>query len=51
MPFDQPIGPRAGYWRRFLALLIDYIIVLLPFQLIAALLFVATSGFIQLPPP
>jgi uncharacterized RDD family membrane protein YckC len=51
MPFDQPIGPRAGYWQRFLALLVDYIIVSLPFQLIAVLLFVATSGFIQLPPP
>jgi uncharacterized RDD family membrane protein YckC len=51
MPFDQPIGPRAGFWQRVLALLVDYIIISLLFQLIAVLLFVATSGFIQLPPP
>ena len=28
--------PRAGFWRRFVALLIDSIIVVLPFQMLAA---------------
>jgi uncharacterized RDD family membrane protein YckC len=47
MTADQPIGLRAGFWRRWLALLIDAVIISLPFQLIVAILFVATSGRIQ----
>jgi uncharacterized RDD family membrane protein YckC len=53
MPFesatspDEIIEPRAGFWRRFLAFVIDVIIVSLPFQVIGAILFVATSGWIQ----
>lgn len=40
--------PRAGFWRRWLATLIDAIIVMLPFQLLAAILFVVTAGAIQM---
>jgi hypothetical protein len=42
MPFesatspDEIIEPRAGFWRRFLAFVIDVIIVSLPFQVIGA---------------
>ena len=39
---------RAGFWRRFLSLVIDSIIVALPFQALAALLFAATAGHIQM---
>jgi uncharacterized RDD family membrane protein YckC len=45
--FDQSIITRAGFWRRYLAFLIDMIVVGLPFQIIAAILFPATSGWIQ----
>lgn len=45
---DQSIGVRAGFWRRCFAFFIDLIIILVPFQLIVAYLFVATSGHIQL---
>jgi hypothetical protein len=45
---DPVIGPRAGFWRRALAVMIDCIIVGLPFQVIAAILFAATSGWIQM---
>lgn len=41
-------SPRAGFWWRFLSLLIDLIIVTLPFQAVAAVLFAATAGFIQM---
>jgi uncharacterized RDD family membrane protein YckC len=41
-------SPRAGFWRRFLSLLIDVIIVTLPFQAVAAVLFAATAGYIQM---
>ena len=40
--------PRAGFWRRWLAALIDMIIVMLPFQALAAILFVMTAGGIQM---
>ena len=49
MTSDQPVGVRAGFWRRSFALfLIDLIIISVPFQLIVAFLFVATSGNIQM---
>jgi uncharacterized RDD family membrane protein YckC len=41
-------SPRAGFWRRFLSLLIDVIVVTLPFQAVAAVLFAATAGYIQM---
>jgi hypothetical protein len=44
---DPPIGTRADFWRRFLTYLIDIIIVWMPIQIIAALLFATTSGWIQ----
>jgi uncharacterized RDD family membrane protein YckC len=47
MTSDQPVGVRAGFWRRSLALLIDGIIISLPFQVVVAILFAATSGRIQ----
>jgi uncharacterized RDD family membrane protein YckC len=47
MTSDQSIRPRAGFWRRLLALMIDIIIISLPFQISAAALFAATSGWIQ----
>ncbi len=40
--------PRAGCWRRWLANFIDAIIVNLPFQFLAAILFTATAGSIQM---
>jgi uncharacterized RDD family membrane protein YckC len=42
-----PVDTRAGFWRRGIAMAIDGIIVALPFQIIAAILFVATSGYVQ----
>jgi hypothetical protein len=51
MTSDQSVGVRAGFWRRALASLIDLIITLVPFQLIAAILFVTTSGQIQMSKP
>jgi uncharacterized RDD family membrane protein YckC len=48
MTFDHPVGVRAGFWRRFFAVIIDLIIVLLPFQLLVAVLFTATSGHVQM---
>jgi hypothetical protein len=39
---------RAGFWRRQLSLLIDIAVVSVPFQLIVAVLFVATTGLVQL---
>jgi uncharacterized RDD family membrane protein YckC len=47
MSSDEIINPRAGFWRRSLAFMIDLVIVSLPFQIIGAILFVATSGWIQ----
>lgn len=40
--------PRAGFWRRWLATIIDTIIVMLPFQLLAAVLFALTAGAVQM---
>src|SRR6202022_594158 len=40
--------PRAGFWRRWLATLIDSIVVTFPFQLLAAVLFAMTAGTVQM---
>jgi hypothetical protein len=40
--------PRAGFWRRGFSFIIDSILVLIPFQLLAAVLFAATAGMIQM---
>jgi hypothetical protein len=40
--------PRAGFWRRWLATLIDMIVVMLPFQALAAVLFAMTAGTVQM---
>jgi RDD family protein len=50
MSSDEPvraIGPRAGFWRRLLAWVIDIVVISVPFQVIAAILFATTSGWIQ----
>lgn len=41
-------SPRAGFWRRFLSLLIDIIVVTIPFQAVATVLFAATAGHVQM---
>jgi hypothetical protein len=38
---------RAGFWRRFLAFLADMAVVLVPLQIVVALLFAQTNGFVQ----
>lgn len=43
-----PALPRAGFWRRWLATVIDAIVVMLPFQMLAAVLFAMTAGMIQM---
>jgi uncharacterized RDD family membrane protein YckC len=52
VPPAEPIEPinlgRAGFWRRWLATLIDTIVVLVPCQILAAVLFSATAGMIQM---
>jgi uncharacterized RDD family membrane protein YckC len=40
--------PRGGFWRRWLATLIDAIIVMFPFQVLAAILFAITAGMVQM---
>jgi uncharacterized RDD family membrane protein YckC len=40
--------PRAGFWRRWLATLIDLVVVMFPFQILAAILFAMTAGMIQM---
>jgi uncharacterized RDD family membrane protein YckC len=40
--------PRAGFWRRILSIIIDFIIVMLPFQILAAVLFALTAGMVQM---
>jgi uncharacterized RDD family membrane protein YckC len=40
--------PRAGFWRRWLAVIIDWIVVILPFQAVAAILFAVTAGGVQM---
>ncbi|MEP6566574.1 MAG: RDD family protein [Mesorhizobium sp.] len=39
--------PRAGFWRRFGALLCDAALVLIPLQIVVAILFAQTNGAIQ----
>ncbi|PSJ57199.1 RDD family protein [Kumtagia ephedrae] len=38
---------RAGFWRRVLALIIDMAVVLIPLQLVVAILYANTNGSIQ----
>jgi RDD family len=40
--------PRAGFWRRWLATLIDTIVIVFPFQVLAAVLFSMTAGMVQM---
>jgi hypothetical protein len=40
--------PRGGFWRRWLATVIDCMVVILPFQILAAVLFNLTAGMIQM---
>jgi hypothetical protein len=40
--------PRAGFWRRLGATVIDGIIILVPFQIAAAVLFSVTAGMVQM---
>jgi hypothetical protein len=40
--------PRARFWRRLLSLVVDSIIIMLPFQILAAALFSVTAGMIQM---
>jgi uncharacterized RDD family membrane protein YckC len=40
--------PRGGFWRRWLTIVIDTIIVMLPFQVLAAILFNLTAGMVQM---
>jgi hypothetical protein len=40
--------PRAGFWRRLASITLDLIIVMLPFQMLAAVLFAATAGTVQM---
>ncbi|MGD0847811.1 RDD family protein [Bradyrhizobium sp.] len=40
--------PRAGFWRRWAATLIDWIVVAVPFQVLAVVLFATTSGMVQM---
>ena len=39
--------PRAGFWRRWAAIVIDTIIVMFPFQILAVILFAVTAGTVQ----
>ncbi|MBI3699086.1 MAG: RDD family protein [Afipia sp.] len=38
---------RAGFWRRTLSFFLDYMVVIVPFQLIAVVLFALTAGMVQ----
>jgi RDD family len=40
--------PRAGFWRRWAATLIDWIVVAVPFQVLAVVLFATTTGLVQM---
>ena len=40
--------PRAGFWRRWIAFLIDYLVVYVPIGALAALLFSMTAGSVQM---
>eukprot|EP01037_Dinobryon_pediforme_P042830 gene42830-53458_t len=39
---------RAGFWRRVASVVIDGLIIHIPFQIAAAILFAYTSGYIQM---
>jgi uncharacterized RDD family membrane protein YckC len=39
---------RGGFWRRWTATLIDWIVVAVPFQVLAVVLFAMTSGMVQM---
>jgi hypothetical protein len=39
---------RGGFWRRWLSAIIDIVIVMLPFQILAAILFNMTAGRVQM---
>lgn len=43
----QPPRPRAGFWRRLLAFVLDGFVVLMPFTIIAAISFGLSGGRIQ----
>lgn len=43
----QPPRPRAGFWRRLLAFIIDMAVVLIPLQIVVTILFAQTNGAIQ----
>ena len=48
-PAVAPLAlPRGGFWRRWLATVIDTIIIMLPFQILAAILFSVTAGMVQM---
>jgi hypothetical protein len=38
---------RAGFWRRVLAFVIDMAVVLIPLQVVVAVLFAQTNGAVQ----
>lgn len=40
--------PRAGFWRRWAATMIDVVVVMFPFQIVAAILFATTAGTVQM---
>jgi uncharacterized RDD family membrane protein YckC len=44
---DPSIEPRAGFWRRASAVLVDIVIVCAPLQVVAIVLFATTSGMVQ----
>jgi uncharacterized RDD family membrane protein YckC len=47
MPQDGMRRPRAGFWRRLGAFLCDAALVLIPLQIVVAILFALTNGAIQ----
>lgn len=47
-PIDATDLPRAGFWRRLFSIMIDSIIVMLPFQVLAVVLFAMTVGTVQM---
>jgi RDD family len=49
-PDGEPTSglPRAGFWRRFWSLIIDTVIVIVPFQVLAVILFTASAGMVQM---
>ena len=46
-PIELAHKPRAGFWRRLVALIIDAIIVSLPIQILVVVLFALTNGAVQ----